>query len=235
MNELLNIIPDTDHPISGRELHERLGIETRYNDWFPRMCEYGFEEGKDFYSKMCESTGGRPSTDHRLTLSMAKELCMIQRTDLGREIRRYLIRVEEAWNTPDAIMERALSIARARVKALQADVLHLQADNSALTVQNEVYRPKAEYFDSLVDRNLLTNFTETAKQLHQKPRSFIAFLLDHKYLFRDKRGKLMPYARYADDGLFEVRECVNDKTEWSGTQTLITPKGRETFRLLLTP
>lgn len=230
MNELLRIIPETDYPISGRELHERLGVETRYNDWFKRMCEYGFEARKDFDEVLLKNEqnpiGGRPATDHHLTLSMAKELCMLQRTDIGRDVRRYLIRVEESWNSPDAIMERALSIARARVKALQAD-------NSLLTVENQIMRPKAEYFDRLVDRNLLTNLRDTAKQLHQKPKQFIQFLLDSKYLFRDKRGNLKPYACHVESGLFEVKECSNDKTEWRGTQTLITPKGRETFCVLL--
>lgn len=107
----------------------------------------------------------------------------------------------------------------------------LEAVNSALAVNLEIARPKAEYFDQLVDRNLLTNIRETAKQLQVKEREFVKFLLEKKYLFRDKRGKLLPYAE-KNDGLFEVKECINEKTQWSGTQTLVTPKGRETFRLL---
>lgn len=107
----------------------------------------------------------------------------------------------------------------------------LEAANSSLSVDLEIARPKADYFDELVDRNLLTNFRETAKQLEIKEREFVRFLLERKYIYRDKRGKLMPYAE-KNNGLFEVKECFNDKTQWSGTQTLITPKGRETFRLL---
>ena len=107
----------------------------------------------------------------------------------------------------------------------------LEAANSALTTDNAVMKPKADYFDELVDRNLLTNFRETAKQLGIKEKEFIRFLLEKKYLYRDKRGKLMPYAE-KNSGLFEIKECFNEKTLWSGTQTLITPKGRETFRLL---
>lgn len=108
----------------------------------------------------------------------------------------------------------------------------LEAANSALTVNNQIMAPKADYFDDLVDRNLLTNFRETAKELGVPPKRFISFLIDHKYMFRDKRGRLMPYAQYVENGLFEVKETFNEKTQWSGTQTLITPKGRETFRLL---
>lgn len=107
----------------------------------------------------------------------------------------------------------------------------LQIKNSALTVENEISRPKAEYFDELVDRNLLTNFRETAKQLGTKEKQFVSFLIEKKYIYRDKRGRIMPYAQYVSEGLFQIKECFNDKTKWSGTQTLITPKGRETFRL----
>lgn len=100
-----------------------------------------------------------------------------------------------------------------------------------LTVTNQIMQPKADYFDALVDRNLLTSFRETAKQLGIPPRQFIQFLTEHKYVYRDKKGKLMPY-QDKNKGLFEVKECFNEKTQWSGVQTLVTPKGRETFRLL---
>lgn len=108
----------------------------------------------------------------------------------------------------------------------------LEITNSRLVVENQIMQPKAEYFDELVDRNLLTNFRETAKELGVPPKTFTKFMLDHKYLYRDKRGKLMPYEQ-KNNGLFEVKECINDKSGWKGTQTLVTPKGRETFRLLL--
>ena len=100
-----------------------------------------------------------------------------------------------------------------------------------MTVDNQIMKPKADYFDELVDRNLLTNFRETAKQLEIKEKEFVKFLIERKFVYRDKRGKLMPYAD-KNNGLFEVKETFNEKTKWSGTQTLITPKGRETFRLL---
>jgi anti-repressor protein len=231
MNELLNLDSASNFPIDGRELHDRLGVETAYKDWFPRMCEYGFAEGVDFRSNLSESTGGRPARQHSLTLSMAKEICMLQRTELGRQVRRYLIDVESAWNTPEQIMARALRMADETIGRLTGQVKLLEADNSRLAVDNQIMEPKAAYFDSMVDRNLLTNFRETAKQLGVKERAFVNFLLEHKYVYRDKKGKLMPYAE-KNKGLFDIKECFNEKTEWSGTQTLITPKGRETFRLL---
>lgn len=226
MNELVKINYQNETPtVSGRDLHEALEVKTAYKDWFPRMCEYGFEEEKDFCSILSESTGGRPSTDHQLTIEMAKEICMLQRNEKGKLCRQYFIAVEKQWNTPEAVMARALRMAEETISRLSSTV-------SKLTVSNQIMQPKADYFDELVDRNLLTNFRETAKQLGVKERDFIKFLIDKKYVYRDKRGKLMPYAGHMDKGLFEIKECFNDKTAWSGSQTLITPKGRETFRLL---
>lgn len=128
--------------------------------------------------------------------------------------------------TPEELMAQALLVAQKTLADREARI-------SALTVENQIMQPKADYFDTLVDRNLLTSFRETAKQLNVGERAFIRFLLDKKYIYRDKKGKLTPYAQYMGNGLFELKECFNEKTQWSGTQTLVTPKGRETFRLLL--
>ena len=115
MNELIPVRYEGEEPtVSGRELHAALEIETRYNDWFPRMCEYGFLEGKDFCPILSKSSGGRPGMDHAITIQMAKELCMLQRTAKGKQCRAYFINCEEAWNSPDKIMERALQIAHRR-------------------------------------------------------------------------------------------------------------------------
>ena len=130
----------------------------------------------------------------------------------------------QAELSPEELMARALMVAQRTLAERDARI-------SALTVENQIMAPKAEYFDDLVDRNLLTSFRETAKQLEIKEKAFIAFLMEKKFIYRDKKGKLMPYAE-KNNGLFEVKECFNEKTQWSGTQTMITPKGRETFRLL---
>ena len=231
MNELIKINYDNPEKpvVSGRELHEALGIKTAYKDWFPRMCEYGFTENSDFLTvaqKRATAQGNFTTyNDHMLTIPMAKELCMIQRTDIGRKFRQYFISIEEAWNSPEMVMQRALSIANERVKALQLSV-------SQLTVDNQIMQPKAEYFDELVDRRLLTNFSDTAKELHIGQIEFIQFLLDHKYVYRDRKSKLKPYMPYVEDGLFELKEFTNTKTGFTDTQTFITPKGKETFRLL---
>ena len=126
--------------------------------------------------------------------------------------------------SPEELMARALDVAH-------NIICRLESENSSLTVKNAIMAPKADYFDQLVDRNLLTSFRETAKELGIAPRTFVQFLLDKKYIYRDQKGKLLPYEG-KNDGLFEVKECTNQKTQWSGVQTMVTPKGRETFRLL---
>ena len=135
--------------------------------------------------------------------------------------------VEKMLADPDTAIQLLQQIKEERGKRKALEVA-----NSALTVDKQIMQPKADYFDELVDRNLLTNFRETAKQLGVPPKKFVTFLLEHKYIYRDKKGKLQPYQPYTENGLFNLKECVNEKTGWGGTQTLITPKGRETFRLL---
>lgn len=147
------------------------------------------------------------------------------------------IRKHGAYMTPETLQAAILNPDTMiqlcqQLKNEQEKNRELSVTNSRLTVENQIMQPKAEYFDELVDRNLLTNFRETAKELECKPRKFVEFLIERKYIYRDKRGKLLPYEN-KNDGLFVVRECFNEKTQWSGTQTMVTPKGRETFRLLL--
>nr|DAF57604.1 MAG TPA: repressor domain protein [Siphoviridae sp. ctM6i4] len=126
--------------------------------------------------------------------------------------------------TPEELMAKALLVANKTLAERDARI-------SELTVQNTIMSPKAEYFDEMISRNTLTNFRETAKELGISEKAFIRFLIDKKYIFRNQRGKLMPYANRSE-GWFEVKECYNEKTNWSGIQTLVTPKGREAFRLL---
>lgn len=146
------------------------------------------------------------------------------------------IRKHGAYMTPETLQEAILNpdiMIRLcqQLKSEQDKNMALRADNSRLAAQNQIMQPKADYFDELVERNTLTNFRETAKQIGVGEKVFISFLLKKKYIYRDKRGRLMPYAD-KNIGLFEIKESYNEKTHWSGTQTLITPKGRETFRLL---
>lgn len=233
MNELIKVDYTGEKPaVSARELHEFLEVGTKYADWFPRMCEYGFTEGQDFNllkNEQVRQEGNRMVSrlvdDAAVSIDMAKEICMLQRNEKGKLARQYFLRLERDWNSPEKVMARALRYA-------QQELQQVKALNSELMVDNQIMKPKAEYFDELVERNLLTNFRETAKQMGVPPKRFVDFLLEKKYVYRDKRGKLLP-REDKNNGLFEVKECFNEKTQWSGTQTLVTPKGRETFRMLL--
>lgn len=223
MNELIKINYESDRPtVLARDLHEFLEVETPFNKWFSRMCEYGFTDGADFQTFLSESTGGRPATDAQLTIDMAKEICMLQRNEKGKQARQYFLQLEREWNSPEAVMSRALRMAEERLE-------RFKAINANLSVQNAIMQPKAEYFDGLCDRESLTGIRETAKLLGLKQNDFVKWLIDHKYIYRDKRGRLMPYAEHVDSGLFTVKETYNDKTDWTGVQMLITVKGKERF------
>lgn len=226
MNELIKINYESDRPtVLARDLHEFLEVKTAYKDWFPRMCEYGFAEGEDycsFLSDRSDGLPGKPRQDAQLTIDMAKEICMLQRNEKGKQARQYFLQLEREWNSPEAVMSRALRMAEERLE-------RFKTINANLSVQNAIMQPKAEYFDGLCDRESLTGIRETAKLLGLKQNDFVKWLIDHKYIYRDKRGRLMPYAEHVDSGLFTVKETYNDKTDWTGVQMLITVKGKERF------
>jgi len=128
--------------------------------------------------------------------------------------------IAELLENPDMIVELALTLKAEREKRAKAEGELLVA------------KPKAAYFDALVERNTLTGLGETAKELKWPEKEFIHFLLDKGYVYRDQKRRLQPYATHVEDGLFVLKECKSDRNGWSGTQLLITPKGRESFRLL---
>lgn len=210
----------TDRPtVLGRDLHAALEVQTAYKDWFPRMAEYGFSEGTDFNPLKIErvqSEGSRvvsrEVTDHQLTLSMAKELCMLQRTEKGKQCRQYFIELESKWNSPEMVMARALQISDRKVKELESGVREM--------------KPKADYYDALVAREHLTNLRDTAKMLGIGERTLVKKLMEDGYLYRDKHGKLVPYAE-RNFGYFAVKEFYDERKGYTGLQTLVTVKGRE--------
>ena len=128
--------------------------------------------------------------------------------------------IEQLLDNPDLIVEMALKLKAEREKRAKVEGELLVA------------KPKAAYFDALVERNTLTGLGETAKELKWPEKEFIHFLLEKGYVYRDQKQRLQPYAEHVEDGLFELKECKSDRNGWSGTQLLITPKGRESFRLL---
>lgn len=207
MNALIPVNYDNpERPtVSGRELHEFLGVKARYNDWFLRMVEYGFEEGKDFCSFLSESTGGRPSTDHQLTIPMAKELCMIQRNDRGKQARQYFLKVEEQWNSPEAVMRRAVLIAQRKND-------QLKAENKLLAADNERMKPKEIFADAVSASQNSILVGEMAKLLRQNgvemgQNRFFEWLRQNGYLInRRGTGRNMPTQKAMEMGLFEIKE-----------------------------
>lgn len=108
-----------------------------------------------------------------------------------------------------------------------------QEKRRQLEKENEAAKPKVEYFDDLVDRKLLTNFRDTAKEFGIKEREFIRLLEDHGYIYRDSKKRIKPIAEYVTSGLFEIKDTLNSKNRWVGNQTFITPKGKSTLQLLV--
>lgn len=230
MNELKTFNFDTQ-TVSARELHENLKIETPFHKWFPRMCEYGFTVGTDFWTKMSESTGGRPSTDYEITLDMAKELCMIQRTPEGKKIREQLIALEKAWNTPEQVMARALKLADQTIDSLKII-------NNQLTLENNEMKPKALFADCVAASDSTILIGELAKILKANgvnigQNRLFAWLRDNKYLIkRPGTDYNMPTQRSMDLGLFKIKETTINKPDGSvaiSKTVKVTGKGQTYF------
>jgi anti-repressor protein len=168
------------------------------------MCEYGFSDGTDFCSILSESTGGRPSTDHALTIEMAKELCMIQRNEKGKQARTYFIELEKQWNSPESVMARALKMADNKILALQSQNTNLQS-------KIEQDNPKVLFADSVATSKSSILVGELAKLICQN-----GYKIGEKRLFEWLRGKEylisrrgsdrnMPTQKSVEMGLFETK------------------------------
>ncbi|HEQ5162930.1 TPA: antA/AntB antirepressor family protein, partial [Streptococcus pyogenes] len=200
MNQIINITVNDNHEpvVSGRDLHKVLEIKTAYKDWFPRMAEYGFEEGQDFSSFLSKSTGGRPSQDHVLKLDMAKEIAMLQRNEKSKQVRKYFIQVEKDFNSPEKIMARALLMADKKVHKLEAQI---EADRSKVLFADAV---SASHTSILVG--------ELAKLLKQNgvnigATRLFTWLRKHGYLIkRNGRDWNMPTQKSVELGLIRVKE-----------------------------
>ena len=199
MNELIKIDYQNDRPtVSARDLHNFLSIETPYNKWFPRMCEYGFTEGIDFQTFLSESTGGRPGQDAQLTIDMAKELCMLQRTEKGQQARRYFIQLEKDWNSPEKVMARALQIADRKIRHLEEKV--------------EQDKPKVLFADAVATAKTSILIGELAKILKQNgvdigQNRLFEWMRRNGFLIQRKGTDYnMPTQRAMEAGLFEIKE-----------------------------
>ena len=219
--------------VSARELHEFLESKQDFSTWIKnRIEQYDFVENQDFLvvteKKVTMTDAGEKATlikEYHITLDMAKELAMVERTEKGKQARQYFIECERKLRETQAKLAPKTYVEALRTLADEVEA-HEQTKQTLAIAE-----PKAQYFDKLVERNLLTNFTTTAKEFGIKRKDLIDYLLDNGYIYRDQRGNLLPYATHVPH-LFEVKEYSKDAH--SGVQTLVTPKGRETLRLLLT-
>lgn len=234
MDELIKVDYSTGYPtVSARDLHEGLKINTRFNDWFPRMVEYGFTEGKDFYSKMSKTSenGGRPSVDYDITVDMAKQICMIQRSEAGKRYRQYFIDLEKAWNTPEQIMARALKMAEKTIEKL---TLH----NKELLTDNERMKPKEIFADAVSASHTSILIGDLAKVLKQNgfdigANRLFEILRAEGYLIKRKGSDWnMPTQKSMEMGLFEIKESTSVNPDGSirtNKTTKVTGRGQLYF------
>lgn len=202
MNELIKVTYDNDRPaVSARDLHEFLEVGSEYSHWFKRMCEYGFTEGQDyspFLTNRVDGLSGKPRQDAILTIDMAKELCMLQRNEKGKQARQYFIQLEKDWNSPEKVMARALQIANKKLQVLEAKA--------------EEDKPKVLFADSVAASHRSILIFDLAKILKQNGvdiggNRLFDWMRKNGYLVRRKGSDYnMPTQRSMEMGLFEVKE-----------------------------
>lgn len=235
MNELLPISYEAEKPtVSGRDLHKALEVETPYRKWFPRMCEYGFNENIDYLlgGQKCPTNNPKnPVTeiiDHQLTIPMAKEICMIQRSDKGREFRQYFLKVEENWNSPEAVMSRALQYANNQLETLKTQNVQLTTTVAVQTQQIAELKPKASYYDLVLNCLDAISPTEIAKDYGKSAVWLNNYLHIKKIQF--KQGKIwLLYQKYAEQGYTTTKTQTfngNDGKVHTSIHTYWTQKGR---------
>jgi anti-repressor protein len=202
----VNVATDGRQTVDARDLHLALGVGRIFAAWITgRIAEYGFEQGKDFEVSSRSGNnpqGGRPAIEYSLSVAMAKELAMLENNELGRKVRQYLIRVEEQWHRPEAIMARALQVADTIIRDM---------------------RPKAEAHDRLSAANGDVCLTDAGRVLGRKPRLLLEQMGEAGILFRGSHGRWEPAHEYRERGYFRVRVTEVDGEVY--TQTLVTPKG----------
>ena len=233
MNELIKlqsqtINGNTIETVSARELYDALGLDkSNWSRWAKQnIVNNPFAVENNDYVGFVIMTNGNETTDYALVIDFAKKLAMQVKTNQGELVRNYFIECEKKLK--ETITQKPVPLTFAEALRAYADEVEAHEQTKQTLA---IAEPKAQYFDKLVERNLLTNFTTTAKEFGIKRKDFVAYLLDNGYIYRDQRGNLLPYAVHVPH-LFEVKEYSKDAH--SGVQTLVTPKGRETLRLLLT-
>lgn len=224
MNELLKVNYDADRiTLSARELYEFLEVKTHFKDWFPRMCEYGFEPERDFRSILSKSTGGRPATDYEITLDMAKEIAMIQRNEKGKQARQYFIEVEKQWNSPERVIARGLIESQKMIENLNRQVIEM--------------KPKALFADAVSSSKESILIGQLAKLIRQNgydigQNRLFFWLRENGFLIKSGSRYNHPTQKAMDLGLFEVKERTITNPDGSIRITLttkVTGKGQIYF------
>ena len=219
--------------VSGRELHEFLDIATPYTQWFERMKEYGFAENIDFIglSQNCDKPqGGRPTTEHVLTLNMAKEISMIQRNEKGKQARQYFIEIEKRYRqaqTPAYIDSKMLFQLATQLEAQEKQIALLETEKSEMI-------PKVEFFDAVTDSTDAIDIGEAAKVLNMGigRNKLFEFLRDMGVL----QSSNQPYQKHIDTGHFRTIEQKYTKPDGSthiNIKTVVYQKGLDYIRKLL--
>lgn len=233
MNELIKInYENADRPtVLGRDLHEVLGIKTEYKKWFERMTEYGFTENEDYLrvSQKCPTPGGVQNIiNHQLTIEMAKEICMIQRTDKGKQCRHYFLELEKAWNTPEMVMGRALKIAQNQIDSLKYVNAQLETSVAVKDQQISELKPKASYYDVVLNCPDLLSTTKIAKDYGKSAVWLNSYLHDKKIQYK-QGGVWLLYQNYAQCGYTSTKTHNyngDDGIQHAKVHTYWTQKGR---------
>lgn len=238
MNELLKINYEAEQPtVSARDLHEALEINTRFNDWFSRMAEYGFENGVDFNLLKNEKVRlegnrevKRDIMDYQISVDMAKQICMIQRSEKGKQYRQYFIDLEKAWNTPEQIFARALKMADQKIEKLKET-------NAGLLEDVERMRPKEIFADAVKASTSSILIGDLAKLLRQNgvdtgQKRLFEQLRNEGYLMKTGSIRNMPKQKYVANGFFQIKETVISNPDGSVRMTKttkVTGKGQQYF------
>lgn len=231
MDDLININMDTQ-TVSARELHEKLNIGTEFAKWFSRMCEYGFSTGNDYSEVIVKndenSKGGRPATDYSISVDMAKQICMIQRTPEGKVVRQYLIDLEKAWNTPEQVFARALKMADQTISSLKDRCKFLGGQVVEQQKVIEELQPKASYYDMILQCKDLIATTVIAKDYGMSAKKFNAMLHDMGIQFKQGDTWVL-YSKYQGNGYLKAKThnyADADGVQHSKEHSYWTQKGR---------
>ena len=234
MNNLITVNYDTEQPtVSARDLHEALEIKERFSAWFGRIIKYF---GEDEFTRVGKPTvvnngAERILDDYLMTVDIGKHVCLMCKTEKGKQCRQYLIDLEKAWNTPEQIFARALKMA-------DREIEKLKSQNTELVKDIDRMKPKEIFADAVATSHTSILVGELAKILRQNgvnvgQNRLFSILREEGYLIKRKGTDYnMPTQKSMDLGLFEIKE--GSYTDANGCNkitktTKVTGKGQQYF------